>query len=84
MLRCVLRALARELVGKIPLGGGLIPKAAIAWAGTFVVGRAIEQVYITGDRMRRNEHKELYARAIEKGKDVAGNLLHNLRKPTAA
>jgi hypothetical protein len=34
--------------------------------------------------MRRNEHKELYARAIEKGKDVAGNLLHNLRKPTAA
>jgi hypothetical protein len=78
------RALARELVGKIPLGGGLIPKAAIAWAGTFVVGRAIEQVYITGDRMRRNEHKELYARAVEKGKEVADNLLQGLRKPTAA
>ncbi len=27
------RALARELVGKIPLGGGLIPKAAVAFAG---------------------------------------------------
>ena len=29
------RALARELVGKIPLGGGLIPKGAIAYAGTY-------------------------------------------------
>jgi len=78
------RALARELIGKIPLGGGLIPKAAVAWAGTFVVGRGVEQVYLTGDRIRRNEHKELYAHAVEKGKQVAGNLLHTLRKPTTA
>jgi len=28
------RAIARELAGKIPLGGGLIPKGAIAYAGT--------------------------------------------------
>ena len=33
------RALARELVGKVPFGGGLIPKAGIAYAGTFAVGR---------------------------------------------
>ena len=78
------RALARELVGKIPLGGGLIPKAAISWAGTFVVGRAIEQAYVTGDRIRRQEHKEMYAVALEKGKAVAGNLLRTLRKPSAA
>jgi hypothetical protein len=78
------RALARELVGKIPMGGGLIPKAAIAWAGTFVVGRTIEEVYVTGDRIKRNEHKELYARAMEKGREVAGHLLQNLRKPTTA
>lgn len=78
------RALARELVGKIPLGGGLIPKAAISWAGTFVLGRAIEKAYETGDRFRRNEHKELYATALEKGKVVAGNLLRTLRKPSAA
>ena len=32
------RALARELVGKIPWGGGLVPKAAIAYAGTRVAG----------------------------------------------
>jgi hypothetical protein len=28
------RARSRELVGKVPLGGGLIPKAAVAYAGT--------------------------------------------------
>jgi hypothetical protein len=78
------RALARELAGKIPLGGGLIPKAAISWAGTFMVGRALEQTYLTGDRLRRNEHKELYAKALEKGKSVADNLLQSFRKPTAA
>jgi hypothetical protein len=78
------RALARELAGKIPLGGGLVSKAAIAWAGTFVVGRGIEQVYITGDRLRRNEHKELYAKALQKGKEVAHNLLQTIRKPSAA
>lgn len=78
------RALAREMAGKIPLGGGLIPKAAISWAGTFVVGRAVEQVYLTGDRFRRNEHKELYEKAISKGKEVATHLLQTIRKPSAA
>ena len=42
------RALARELVGKIPLGGGLIPKAAVAFAGTYVVGLGLEKVNRTG------------------------------------
>ena len=78
------RALARELVGKIPLGGGLLPKAAIAWAGTFVVGRGVEQVYLTGDRIRRNEHKELYERALTRGKEVAASILSTVRKPSAA
>ena len=35
------RALARELVGKIPLGGGLIPKGAIAYAGTLWWARGL-------------------------------------------
>jgi len=35
------RALARELAGKIPFGGGIIPKGAIAYAGTYVVGKGL-------------------------------------------
>ena len=38
------RALARELVGKIPLGGGLIPKAGLwRFAGTYVVGLGLDK-----------------------------------------
>jgi uncharacterized protein (DUF697 family) len=67
------RALARELVGKIPLGGGLIPKGAIAYAGTFAVGKALERAYanqpLTGD-----EHRAVYDQAYQRGVEVAKSL----------
>lgn len=68
------RAIARELVGKIPLGGGLIPKAAIAYAGTWVVGTGLDRVYRTGVGLSREEKREAWAHAIAKGKEVAGEL----------
>ena len=39
------RALARELAGMIPLGEGLIPKGAIAYAATFLIGKGLEHFY---------------------------------------
>jgi len=68
------RAIARELVSKIPLGGGLIPKAAIAYAGTWVVGTGLERVYRTGVGLSRHERREAWANAITKGREVAGEL----------
>ncbi len=68
------RAIARELVGKIPLGGGLIPKAAIAYAGTWVVGTGLDKFYRTGARMSRVERREAWAGAIKKGREVADEL----------
>jgi uncharacterized protein (DUF697 family) len=65
------RAAARELVGKIPLGGGLIPKAAIAYAGTWVVGTSLDKLYRTGVGLSRNEKREAWAGAMVKGKEVA-------------
>jgi hypothetical protein len=64
------RALARELVGKIPLGGGLIPKAAVAFAGTYVVGLGLEKVNRTGTGLSKREKKDAYADAFAKGKQV--------------
>lgn len=64
------RALARELVGKIPLGGGLIPKAAIAFAGTYVVGIGLEKVHRTGIGLSRAEKKDAYVDAFAKGREV--------------
>jgi hypothetical protein len=68
------RALARELVGKIPLGGGLIPKAAVAFAGTYVVGLGLEKVNRTGSGLSRKEQKDAYVDAFAKGREVVKQL----------
>jgi uncharacterized protein (DUF697 family) len=62
------RALARELVGKIPLGGGLIPKGAIAYAGTFVVGKSLEHYYRGNSGYTRAERRTVYREALEHGR----------------
>jgi hypothetical protein len=68
------RALARELVGKIPLGGGLIPKAAVAFAGTYVVGMSLEKLNRTGSGLSHRERKDAYASAFARGKEVVEEL----------
>jgi hypothetical protein len=75
------RALARELAGKIPLGGGLIAKAAISFAGTWVVGLGLERVNRVGIGLSRRERREAYLAAIEKGKTIARNLIPDAIKP---
>lgn len=73
------RAIARELVGKIPFGGGLIPKAGVAWAGTFAVGLSFERLYRLGYGFTREERKVVYEDAFEHGRQIAGMLLEGLR-----
>ena len=68
------RAIARELAGKIPLGGGLIPKGAIAYAGTFVVGKGLEHYHHARVPLTKAQRKEIYDQAYEDGKLVAESL----------
>lgn len=77
------RALARELVGKVPFGGGLIPKAGIAWAGTFAVGLSLERLYRLGYGFTRAERRAVYEEAYQHGREIAGMLLENLRRKRA-
>ena len=65
------RAIARELVGKIPFGGGLIPKAAIAYAGTFVVGKSLERLHAGRPALTRDESEAAYRQGLDQGKTVA-------------
>ena len=67
------RALARELAGKIPLGEGLIPKGAIAYAGTFVVGKAIQH-FQNGEALSKDEQEAVYRTALDHGRTVAESL----------
>jgi hypothetical protein len=78
------RAIARELAGKIPLGGGLIPKAAIAWAGTSVVGHSMERLYRLGYAFTSEERKSAYQTAVTKGRAIAIALMETVgRRPQA-
>ena len=74
------RAIARELVGKIPFGGGLLPKAAIAYAGTRVAGMSLERYYRIGYGFTREERQAAYADALERGKSIAGAMIHGVKQ----
>jgi hypothetical protein len=78
------RALARQAVGKIPFGGGLIGKAAIAYAGTKVVGLSLDRFYQMGYHYSKAERESLYMDAFRQGKNVAGRILAHLRPDLAA
>jgi hypothetical protein len=78
------RAVARQAAGKIPLGGGLIPKAAVAYAGTFVAGQYLDALYRQGYKLSRGERKSAYGEALNRGREVAAELLEQLRRRRTA
>lgn len=77
------RALARQVVGKIPFGGGLLGKAAVAYAGTKVLGLSLDRFYSIGYKHTREERDRLYAQAFRQGKEVAARILTHLRPDIA-
>lgn len=78
------RALARQLIGKIPFGGGLLAKAAVAYAGTKVLGLSLDRFYSIGFTYTRQERDELYMEAFRQGKKVAIKMVSNFRPELAA
>jgi uncharacterized protein (DUF697 family) len=64
------RAIARELAGKIPLGGGLIPKGAIAYAGTYVVGKGLEYYHHTDLHFTHEQGQAVYLQGLEQGRQI--------------
>jgi uncharacterized protein (DUF697 family) len=75
------RQLARSLVGLIP-AWGIVPKVAVAYAGTYVVGNVVLQWYLTGRHVNRKQMQALYRQAFARGKNVAGDLLRRVPRPS--
>jgi uncharacterized protein (DUF697 family) len=73
------RAIARQAVGKIPLGGGVIPKAAIAYAGTWVIGKSFERFYRMGYAYTESERKRAFREAFDRGKGILSAMLRRQR-----
>ncbi len=74
------RQLARSLIGLIPVWG-IIPKVAVAYSGTYAVGYAVLQWYLTGRHVTRKQLNDLYQQAFTHGKNVAASLLKNMPRP---
>jgi uncharacterized protein (DUF697 family) len=64
------RQLARELVGLIPVAG-VAPKVAVAYAGTWAIGRAVSVWAGGGVTPSAASIKRYYAEAVERGREVA-------------
>ena len=74
----VWRQLARSLVGLVPVVG-ILPKTAVAYAGTYVVGQTVYQWCMSGKHLSRQQMQQLYLGAFERGKMLARGLA--LRTP---
>jgi hypothetical protein len=61
------------LIGLIP-GFGIIPKVAISYAGTYVVGQVVYQWYLTGRHISASRIRSLYSQALTQGRQLASGL----------
>jgi uncharacterized protein (DUF697 family) len=68
------RQAARQLIGLIP-AYGIVPKVGVSYAGTYVVGEAIYQWCINGEKLKPEALKSLYAKALERGRQAARTLV---------
>jgi uncharacterized protein (DUF697 family) len=75
----VWRQLARSLVGMIPVLG-IVPKVAVAYSGTYVVGHTILQWYLTGRHLSARQMKALTVNAFQHGQAAARQLVAKVRK----
>jgi len=74
------RQIARQLIGLVP-GWGIIPKVAIAYSGTYVVGNAILGWYLTGRNLSPKQMRALYSQAFIRGKEYARKLGEKMPRP---
>jgi uncharacterized protein (DUF697 family) len=74
------RQIARSLVGLIP-AWGIIPKAGIAYSGTYVVGHVVLNWYLTGRHVTPEQMRKLYSQAFARGKHLARDLAEKMPRP---
>ena len=74
------RTLARELVGFVPAGFGVVPKAVIAYAGTVATGRAALWYYETGRKMPERQLRQIYQDSSVRARDLVRDIAQRLRR----
>lgn len=74
----VWRQVARTLVGLIPIWG-VVPKVAVAYAGTYATGRAAASWFGDGELLSRGRLKELMDEAMRLGRERATTIVATAR-----
>jgi uncharacterized protein (DUF697 family) len=75
------RQLARQLVGFIPVVG-LVPKVAIAYGGTWAIGRAVVLWATEGREISNDLVRSLSNEGLQRGRTVATRLVEQARERT--
>ena len=70
---------ARQLVGLIPVAG-IVPKVAVAYAGTLAIGKAVVAWAAYGTTLDPGAVRNFYRQALSRGKHVARALVIQARK----
>ena len=74
------RAAARQLVGLVPGGVGLVVKGCIAYAGTYTVGRSAALYYSTGQTLTGPRLRQAYQDALRDGLAYTTGLAKRLKR----
>jgi uncharacterized protein (DUF697 family) len=72
------RQVARELIGLVPVLG-IVPKVAVAYGGTWAIGRAVVLWATEGEKLSRRSFRNLLKRGVVEGRRVAGALTTRTR-----
>jgi uncharacterized protein (DUF697 family) len=74
------RQAARQLVGLVPVIG-LASKVAVAYAGTWTIGRAVEMWAMEGRTPSAAAARRFYAEGLERGKRGAKSIMARANRP---
>ena len=74
------RQLARQMVGLIPVWG-IVPKVAVAYAGTWAIGRAVQLWATEGRKITPELMRGNYREALAQGRQAAQRIVDNARRP---
>ncbi len=73
------RAVARELIGLVPGGIGVVVKGSVAYAGTYTVGKAAAIYYSTGQTLSGPRLQKLYKDSL---RDATARVRGLVRRPS--
>ncbi len=69
----IFRQIARQLIGLVPVIG-IVPKVAVAYGGTWAIGRAVTLWATEGEKLTAGRLRELSREGLARGREMARGL----------